>query len=116
MLHGLVQIIGWCVAIGLGIVTLLLATNRQSGLRMIGHRVEMLPQAMLVRYGGMTLLAVIAAWLGLPTILFAILLAFAVIGFGDAYIYRRVGHPFRLHLIAGGAATVGALLALIAKS
>ncbi|MDB6176117.1 hypothetical protein PAF17_01180 [Paracoccus sp. Z330] len=116
MLHDLVQIVGWLVAICLGVVTLLLAFNRQTGLRLIQHRVEMLPQAMLVRYGALTLLAVIGSWLGTPVFLFAVLIAFSAIGFGDAFIYRRADLPFRLHLVVGGVALFGALLALIANS
>lgn len=116
MLHGLVQIVGWIAAGALAVVTLLLAFNRQSGLRLIQHRPEMLPQAMLVRYGGLTLLALIGAWLNSPVFLFATLIAFAVIGFGDAYIYHRAGLPHRLHLVGGGVALFGALLALFVKS
>lgn len=112
MLQGLVQVIGWVLAAGLVVVTLLLAFNRRSGLTILQHRTELLPQVMLVRYGGMALLALIAAWLQAPVFLFAVLLVFAVFGLGDAFIYRRAGFPFQLHLIVGGAALICALLAL----
>lgn len=115
MLAGLAQVILWMAAGALALVTGLLALNRQSGLALIGHRAEMLPQAMLVRYGGLTLLALIGLWLQAPAFLFAVLTVFAVIGLGDAFIYRRAGLPFRLHLITGGAALFGALLALLAR-
>ncbi len=113
-MSSLITIIGWAAAIFMGLVTLLLALNKRSGLSLIQHRVEMLPQALLVRYGGLTVLALIAAWLNAPRMLFAMLLSFALIGFGDAYIYRRAGHPFWLHLAGGVLAAIGAILALFA--
>ncbi|MBO6775278.1 MAG: hypothetical protein JJ897_07190 [Marinibacterium sp.] len=109
-------VIGWAVAIFMGLVTVLLAMNKTSGLKLIQHRVDMLPQALLVRYGGLTVLALIAAWLNAPRMLAAMLASFALIGFGDAFIYRRAGHPFWLHLAGAVLAAVGAILALFAIS
>lgn len=114
MLSSLVTIIGWAAVIFMVAVTALLATNRQTGLKLIQHRPEMLPQALLVRYVGLALLALLAALLNAPAILFAMLLSFAVIGMGDAFVYRRAGHPFWLHLAGGGAAFVGAIIAFFA--
>lgn len=108
MLHTLVSLAGWLAAILMIAVVGLLAFNRQSGLTLLQHRAEMLPQAMLVRYLGLALLALIAGWLGASVVLLTVLLCFAVIGLGDAYIYRRAGHPFLLHLAAGAAALLGA--------
>lgn len=116
MLLVLARICVGIAAAALAVVTVLLATNRQSGLRLIGHSVEMLPQAMLVRYGGLTLMALVGVWLNLPGFLLAVMIVCAVIGFGDAFVYRREAYAFRLHLIAGGLATVGALLARFAQS
>ena len=116
MLTSFLSFLGWAVALLMVAITVLLAMNKQTGLRMIQHRVEMLPQAMLVRYAGMTVLALIVAWIGAPRVLFGLLLAIAVIGFGDAFIYRRAGHPFWAHLVIGGAAGIGALLSLFAIS
>lgn len=116
MLLGLVQIAVWIAAGALAVIAIMLALNSMSALKWIGHRVEILPQAMLVRYGGMALLAACAAWLGLPALLTSTLLVFAVIGFGDAFIYRRAGYPFKLHLAAGGTALVLAALAQIKTS
>lgn len=116
MVSSLVTIVGWVVAIFMVVVTLLLAMNKQTGLKLIQHRTDMLPQALLVRYAGMTLLALLAAWLNAPTFLFAMLLAFAVIGLGDAFIYRRAGHPFWLHLAGGVVAALGAIIALFSFS
>ncbi len=103
-------------ALALAVVTVLLATNRQSGLRLIGHSTEMLPQAMLVRYGGMALMALIGVWLNLPGFLLAVMIVCAVIAYGDAFVYRREVYAFRLHLIVAGLASAGALLAYFAQS
>lgn len=116
MISSLLSIIGWVVSLLLVAVTVLLALNKTSGLKMVQHRQELLPQAMLVRYAGLAVLALIASWIGAPRLLFAMLLAFTVIGLGDAYIYRRAGYPFWLHLVIGGAAGLGALLSLFSMN
>ncbi|MEM9127844.1 MAG: hypothetical protein AAGB28_18790 [Pseudomonadota bacterium] len=113
MFATLTTLFGWAAAIGLIYVTFLLARNSDAGLKYIQHRADMLPQAMLVRYGGMSLLAVLAVWFNAPRMLFAILLSFAVIGLGDAFIYRRAGHPFWMHLAVGIVTGLGAVIALI---
>lgn len=116
MIDAFLHYIAWGLVIILAGITVLLALNKQSGLALIQHRPEMLPQAMLVRYAGMTVLALITAWIGAPRVLFGVLLAVSVIGFGDAFIYRRADHPFWLHLIVGGAALFCAFLSLIAMN
>lgn len=110
----LVTIISWALAIFMIVVTVLLAMNKQYGLKLIQHRPDMLAQALLVRYAGLAALALIAAWLNAPRMLFAMLLSYAVIGLGDAFIYRRAGHPFWIHLIIGGVSAIGAIFALFA--
>lgn len=115
MAHDIARIIMAAAAIGLLAITLLLALGWQSGLRMIGHRVEALPQIMLVRYGALTLLAALGVWLNLADFLFAVLIVLAVIGLGDALVYRRMRYPFWLHMTVATIATIGALLALFAK-
>ncbi len=107
------SLISWIAVIFLIIVSVLLLMQKQSGLKLIQHRVEMLPQAMLVRYLALALLALIASWIGAPRVQFAMLLAMAVIGLGDAYIYRRAGHPFWMHVAIGGGAFIGAFFALL---
>lgn len=114
MIESLLHFFAWAIALLMIAVTVMLMMNKQTGLKMIQHRADMLPQAMLVRYAGLTVLALVTAWIGAPRVLFGVLLGLSVIGFGDAYIYRRAGHPFWLHLIVGGASLLGALLALIA--
>ena len=113
MLETLSVWFGWAVAAFLVIVTVLLATNRTTGLKLIQHRPDMLPQAMLVRYVGLSILALIAIVLDAPRMLFAMMLSFAVISLGDLYIYKRANHPFWLHAIAAAVSGVGALLALL---
>ena len=115
MAHDIARIIMALAAVALLAVTLMLALGWQSGLRVIGHRIESLPQAMLVRYGALTLLAALSAWLNLTDFLFAVLIVLAVIGLGDALIYRRQRYPFWLHVTVAAIATFGALLALFAK-
>lgn len=105
-----IDIIGWGVALFMLAATALLALNKQSGLTMIQHQHQLLPQAMLVRYLGLAALALLAAWLDAPRLLLAMLLSFAVIGFGDAFIYRRAGLPHWMHLLGGGAAAIGAAM------
>ena len=116
VLASFVNLLSWAVALVLVAVTALLAMNKQSGLRMIQHRPEILPQALLVRYGALTLLALISSWVGWPSMTFAFLLAIAVISLGDTFIYRRAGHPFMIHMIIGGVAAIGALLSLFAMN
>lgn len=113
---GFVNFVGWLLALGLIGITVMLAMNKQSGLKLIQHRVELLPQAMLVRYAGLTVLALVASWIGAPRVVFSLLLAIAVISLGDTFIYRRAGHPFWLHLAIGGVAAFGAFLSLFAMS
>lgn len=111
-----INIVGWILALGLIGITVMLALNKQSGLKLIQHRIELLPQAMLVRYVGLAVLALVASWIGAPRVLFGLLLAIAVISLGDTFIYRRAGHPFWLHLAIGGVAAFGAFLSLFAMS
>ncbi len=100
----------WIIAAGFAVIVVMMIMNSRSAMKYIGHRVEMLPQAMLVRYGGMALLAVCAAWLGRPALLASTLLVFAVIGLGDAFIYYRARLPFKIHLVSGGVALALAIL------
>ena len=113
-MSGFISILSWAFALFMVLVTVLLALNRQTGLRLVQHRPDMLIQVLLVRYLSLSSLAIIAAWLNAPLMLSVILLSFAVVGLGDAFIYRRAGHPFWLHLASGVIAAIGALVALFA--
>ncbi len=112
MLATLLTIVTWAFVAFVAVALFLLARNSTRGLTLLQHRVDMLPQAMLVRYGGLGVLALVAALFNAPRLLFAMLLAFAVIGLGDAWFYHRAGHPFWLHLAIGALAGIGALLAV----
>jgi len=72
----------------------------------------MMPQVLLIRYAGFTLLILLAAWFNAPRFLFTVLLTFALVGLGDAWIYRRAGHPFWLHLLIAALVGLGAVIAL----
>ena len=114
MIASLLSVIAWVAGLLLALAVVLMAMNKQSGLKILQHRPDMLAQAMLVRYVALAVLALFGAWFGAPRLLFAMLLTLALVGFGDAFVYRRAGHPHWLHLAVGGAAAVGALLALFA--
>lgn len=111
-MHGILVILGWVAVLFLALVAVLLLLKRETGLRLIQHRAELLPQAMLVRYVAAAVLALVAVWIGAPRLLFAVMLMIAIVGFGDAYVYRRAGHPFWMHLGVGGGAALGALIAV----
>ncbi len=114
MLSTLVTIAGWLAVAFMVTVTVLLALGKERGLKLVQHDRDHLPQALLVRYAGLSLLALLAAWIGAPSVLFGLLLGFAVICFGDAFIYSRAGKPHWIHLIGGGVAAIGALVSLFA--
>ena len=116
MLSTLLTIVAWAAVAFVALASLLLARNSERGLTLLQHRVDMLPQAMLVRYGGLGVLALVAALFNAPRLLFAMLLAFAVIGLGDAWVYHRAGHAYWMHLAAGLLAGLGALLAVFSIS
>ncbi len=114
MIDTVVTVVGWVAVAFMAVVTILLAMGKQRGLKLIQHDTAYLPQALLVRYASLTLLALLAAWINAPRLLFGLLLSFAVIGFGDAFVYSRAGKPYWIHLISGGGAAIGALLSLFA--
>ena len=69
---------------------------------------------MIDRYIAFTFLALAAAWHGDPLVIAVLFVAFAFMGFADAVIYARDGHPFIKHAGAGVAATVVAAVAGLA--
>jgi len=113
MLDTALAIFAWGAVAFVGLALGLMAANKERGLTLIQHRADMLPQAMLVRYAGLGALALVAAVFGAPRLLFAMLLAFAVIGLGDALVYRHAGHPFWMHLAVGALAGIGAVIAAV---
>jgi len=114
MISTLLTALTWAFVAFVAVAMVLLARNSTRGLSLLQHRVDLLPQAMLVRYGGLGVLAIVAALFNAPRLLFAMLLAFAVIGLGDAVVYRRAGHAFWLHAAVGALAGLGAVAAFFA--
>jgi hypothetical protein len=86
----------------------------EDGLRQATHRRELLPLVLADRYTSMTVLALAATLyrdLNVIVVLFAV---FSFMGYADAVIYFRKGHPMVKHLLSGIAATVVVVVALIA--
>ena len=77
--------------------------------------VEQLPQVMADRYVMMTALALAAAWFGHPGVIAVLFASFAYMGFHDAVIYARAGHPVTKHVAAGIAAGAVSGLAAFAQ-
>ena len=63
-------VVAWAAVAFMAVVGGLLAFNKERGLKLIQHRPDMLPQAMLVRYLGLGTLALLAAVLNAPHLLF----------------------------------------------
>jgi len=84
------------------------------GLRQTTHRAEFLPQVMTDRYIAMTLLAIAATLYRDLAVIAVLFTSFAFMGYADAYIYRRAGHPMAKHLASGIAATIVVIFALMA--
>lgn len=112
----ILPLVGWVSVLATLGLTVLVAANPAAGLARLTHRPEFLPQVMAFRYAGFALLALAAAILGDPRVLLALMLAFALVSFGDTWIYARAGHRHAPHLLAGIASLAGALLLLTAEA
>lgn len=92
------------------LVTGLLATmfirDPAKGLVQTTHRLEFLPMVMADRYIAMCFLAVGATIHGDLKVIAWLFAAFVLMGFADALIYARAGHPYMKHLLSGVAAAV----------
>jgi len=86
----------------------------EAGLLDTTHRAEQLPQVMTDRYVAMTFLAIAAAIYGDPLVIVVLFISFSFMGFADALIYRRAGHPIVKHVAAGAAALIVVVVALFA--
>jgi len=87
----------------------------KAGLADATHRPEQLPQVMTNRYLSMTVLAVAAALYGDPLVIAVLFATYAFMGFSDASIYSRAGHPAIKHVAAGLAAAIVVIVALLAQ-
>jgi hypothetical protein len=100
------------------VITALLALaflrDPQRGLVQTTHRLELLPLVMADRYVAFTLLALAATLYGDFAVIAGLFSVFAFMGFADAWIYARAGHPFTKHLFAGLAASLVAVIGLAA--
>lgn len=110
-----VALVGWSAVLVTGGIMLLVAADPRRGLAVLTHRVELLPQVMVVRYASQVLLAFLALWMGDPDFLLALMLAFTVMSLGDTFLYASAGHRFGPHLLAGIGSLAGLLILLIAK-
>jgi hypothetical protein len=76
------------------------------GMAQAQHRVERLPRVMTDRYIAFVALALGAALYGDLAVIAYLFAVFAFMGFADAVIYARSGHPNGKHIAAGVAATI----------
>jgi len=84
------------------------------GMAQTTHRAAQLPQVMTDRYIAFTGLALAATLYGDLKVIAALFAAFSFMGFADAWIYARAGHPAVKHIGAGVAAAVVVMVALLA--
>lgn len=97
-----------------GFLAVLFLRDPARGLKQTTHRAEKLPQVMTDRYIAFTMLAVGATFYGDMAVIAVLFTSFAFMGFADAYIYAKSGHPFKKHIGAGIAASLVVIVALAA--
>lgn len=97
-----------------GALALLFLRDPAIGMKQATHRLENLPQVMTDRYIAFTILAIGATLYGDLKVIAVLFGTFAFMGFADALIYARGGHPYGKHLAAGIAAGLVVLVALLA--
>jgi hypothetical protein len=76
------------------------------GMAQAQHRLERLPRVMTDRYVAFVALALGATLYGDLAVTAYLFAVFAFMGFADAVIYARSGHPNWKHIAAGVAATI----------
>ena len=97
-----------------GALALAFLRDPVAGLEQTTHRAEKLPEVMTDRYIAFTILALGATVYGDLKVIALLFASFAFMGFADAWIYARGQFPFAKHLLAGVAATVVVVVALLA--
>lgn len=110
------------VAIGLsalgvlvtGALAVMFVRDPVAGLAQTTHRHELLPRVMADRYIAFAALAFGATVYGDLKVIAALFGAFSFMGFADAYIYARGGHPIAKHVGAGVAAAIVVIVACLA--
>ncbi|MEO1140052.1 MAG: hypothetical protein AAFW87_11415 [Pseudomonadota bacterium] len=98
------------------VLSVLFLRDPIGGLATTTHRAEKLPEVMTDRYIAFTFLAIGATLYQDLNVIAVLFGAFAFMGFADAYIYARGGHPYKKHLAAGVAASVVVVVACMAMS
>ena len=98
-----------------GVLALLFLRDPVGGMAATTHRPEKLPEVMTDRYVAFTILAIGATLYGDLNVIAVLFAAFAFMGFADAWIYARGGFPYGKHFAAGVAASIVAIVALLAK-
>jgi hypothetical protein len=76
------------------------------GMAQAQHRLERLPRVMTDRYVAFVALALGATLYGDLAVIAYLFAVFAFMGFADAVIYARSGHPNWKHIAAGVAAAI----------
>ncbi|SLN33970.1 hypothetical protein PEL8287_01656 [Roseovarius litorisediminis] len=97
-----------------GFLALMFLRDPIAGLAHTTHRAEHLPEVMTDRYIAFTILTIGATLYGDMKVIAALFATFAFMGFADAWIYARGGHPIAKHIGAGIAASVVTVVALLA--
>lgn len=98
-----------------GYLAAIFLRDPQNGLQQTTHHAENLPSVMTDRYLAMTALAAGATFYGDLKVIAFLFATFAFMGFADAYIYARAGKPISKHIIAGVAAMIVVIVALLAQ-
>ncbi|MBC7155050.1 MAG: hypothetical protein H5U19_10680 [Rhodobacteraceae bacterium] len=99
-----------------GLLAVLYVRDPVRGLAQTTHRPEFLPQVMADRYSAMCFLALGATVYGDLKVIAWLFTAFVLMGFADAWIYARAGHPYFKHLLSGVAAAVVVAVAVAAMA
>ena len=90
--------------------------NPTTGLAVLHHEIDQLPNVMLGRYLAIFGFSVFAAWYGDFVVLLAWLTAAAFMAFYDAVLYARLNKPYMTHLTAGILTAVAIILVIITLS
>jgi len=99
-----------------GLLAFLFIRDPARGLVLTTHRAEFLPRVMADRYSAMCLLAVGATLHGDLKVIAWLFAAFALMGFWDAAIYARAGHPHFKHLLSGIASAAVVVVSVAAMA
>ncbi|MGV6812596.1 MAG: hypothetical protein ACWA47_10135 [Brevirhabdus sp.] len=97
-----------------GLLALAFLRDPAKGLEQTTHHLEDLPKVMADRYLFMTFLALGAVIHGDMAVIAWLFAGFAFMGYADALIYARAGKSYSKHFVAGVAASVVMIVAVLA--